>query len=344
VTAGPVLPTSVVGSHALPGWLHLGREAQAAGRLGPADLRELLEDATRIALLDQVEAGIDVPANGEMGRESFTLGFFGRLHGLRALPAPRRLGVASYDTHAPYEVVEPLAAPQGLGLVDEWRMTRRLTERPLRATCPGPLTLAIPLRHRGGPYRDREGLLADLATIVNAELRALVDAGADLIQVDEPNFVMLRGDPGEARARIALYNRTVEGVRARLALHVCFGNLHGRPFAAPREYGPLFPAIREARCDQLVLEFASRELAEVALLDAVADREVAAGVIDVKAYRAESPEEVAGRIRRALAHVPAERLWVVPDCGFWETPRAAAVAKLRAMVAGTRLVRQELGG
>jgi 5-methyltetrahydropteroyltriglutamate--homocysteine methyltransferase len=332
----------VVGSHALPGWLTLGREAQAADRLGPADLRELVEDATRIALLDQVEAGIDLPANGEMGRESFTLGFFGRLRGLRPQPAPRRLGVPSYDTHPPYEVVERLAAPQGLGLVDEWRMTRRLTERPLRATCPGPLTLSIPLRHRGGPYRDREGLLADLAAIVNAELRALEAAGADLIQVDEPNFVMLRGDPEETRARIALFNRTVEGVRARLALHVCFGNLHGRAFAAPREYGPLFPAVLDARCDQLVLEFASREMAEVALLDKVVDRQVAAGVIDVKAYRVESPEEVAGRIRRVLAHVPAERLWVVPDCGFWETPRAATVGKLRAMVAAARIVRHEI--
>ena len=115
-------------------------------------------------------------------------------------------------------------------------------------------------------------------------------------------------------------------------------------FAAPREYGPLFPAVLEARCDQLVLEFASREMAELALLDKVADRQVAAGVVDVKAYRVETPDEVAARLRRVLAHVPAERVWVVPDCGFWETPRAATVAKLRAMVAATRLVRRELGG
>jgi 5-methyltetrahydropteroyltriglutamate--homocysteine methyltransferase len=193
----PLLPTSVVGSHALPGWLVLGREAETAGRLGPVDRRELIEDATRIALLDQIEAGVDVPANGEMGRENFTLGFFGRLAGLRALPAPRRLGVPSYDVHPPYEVVERVSAPEGLGLAEEWRMTRRLTQRPLRATCPGPFTLAIPLRHAGGPYRDRAALLADLADVVNAELRALVEAGADFIQVDEPNFVMLRGaDPG----------------------------------------------------------------------------------------------------------------------------------------------------
>jgi 5-methyltetrahydropteroyltriglutamate--homocysteine methyltransferase len=338
VTAAlPLLPTSVVGSHALPGWLVLGREAHEAGRLGPVDHRELIEDATRIALLDQVEAGVDVPANGEMGRRDFTLGFFGRLSGLRQLPVPRRLGVPSYDAHPPYQVIERVTAPEGLGLVEEWRMTRRLTDRRLRATCPGPFTLAIPLREAGGPYRDRDTLLADLGAVVNAELRALAAAGADFIQVDEPNFVMLRG--GDARARVELFNRTVDGVPATIALHVCFGNLHGSAFATPRSYRPLFPALGDARCRQLVFEFASREMAELDLLAEVGDREVAVGVVDVKAYRVETPDEVAGRLELALAHVPAGRLWAVPDCGLWATPRPTAVAKLRAMVAGTRLVR-----
>jgi len=337
----PLLPTSVVGSHGLPGWLVLGREAHAAGRLGPVDLRELVEDATRIAIADQVEAGIDLVANGEMGRENFTLGFFGRLAGLRPLPQPRRLGVPHYDTHAPYQVTERVVAPEGLGLVDEWRMTRRLTDRPVRATCPGPYTLAIPLRHAGGPYRDRATLLADLAAIVNAELAALAAEGAELIQVDEPNFVMLRG--GDAKELVELFNRTIEAIPAKIALHVCFGNLNNKPFAAPRAYGPLFPAILDARCDQLVLEFANREMAEIELMKEAGGRELAVGVVDVKAYRVETPDEVAARLRLALRHVSLDRLWVVPDCGFWATPRAVAVGKLRAMVAGTRLVRRELG-
>src|SRR5262249_45942660 len=162
-----------------------------------------IEDATRIALLDQAEAGIDVPANGEMGRENFTLGFFGRLAGLRALPAPRRLGVPSYDAHPPYQVVARVAAPARLRLVPGGPTARRPPGQPPGATCPGPFTLAIPLRHAGGPYRDRATLLADLAAIVNAELRALVEAGADFIQVDEPNFVMLRGP--DARERVELF-------------------------------------------------------------------------------------------------------------------------------------------
>ena len=130
--------------------------------------------------------------------------------------------------------------------------------------CPGPFTLAIPLRHAGGPYRDRDTLVADLALIVNRELRALAAAGADFIQVDEPNFVMLRG--ADARARVELFNRTVEGVPGTLALHVCFGNLHTNAFATPREYRPLLPALRDARCRQLVLEFANREMAEIELM------------------------------------------------------------------------------
>jgi len=141
MTAGlPGLPTSVVGRHALPGWLTLGREAQTAGRLGPMDLRELIEDATRIALLDQIEAGVDVPANGEMGRENFTLGFFGRLKGLRSLPVPRRLGAPNYDTHTPYEVVDRVTAPDGLGLVEDcglWETPRASAVGKLRAMVAG---------------------------------------------------------------------------------------------------------------------------------------------------------------------------------------------------------------
>jgi 5-methyltetrahydropteroyltriglutamate--homocysteine methyltransferase len=182
----------------------------------------------------------------------------------------------------------------------------------------------------------------DLAAIVNTELQALAAAGAELIQIDEPNFVMLRA--ADPRQCVELFNRTIEGVRAKLALHVCFGNLHNNSFATPREYRRLFPALLDARCDQLVLEFANREMAEIDLMKEVGDREVAVGVIDVKAYRTETAEDVAARLRLALQHVAPERLWVVPDCGLWETPRAAAVAKLRAMVAGTRLIRRELGG
>lgn len=336
----PLLPTTVVGSSPLPSWLWLAREAMAAGRLGTTEVREVVEDATRVALWDQVEAGVDVLTTGEMPRVRFIVSFYDRLTGLRRLEAPRRVGAPHYDSYSVFEATDRITAPEGLGIVEEWQLARRLTDRPLKATCPGPYTLLIPLRP-GGPYRDRDSLVADLTAIVNRELKALVEAGAERIQIDEPNFVILGG---EVNRLVEIFNATVEGVRARITLHVCFGNLHGRPFAMTRSYRPLFPALLEARCDQFLFEYANREMAELDLFkEYPPDREIGVGAVDVKAYQIESPEEVARRIRAALQWVPAERLWISPDCGFWEAPRHVAVGKMRAMVAGTRIVREELG-
>ncbi len=344
----PTLPTSVVGSHSLPSWLFLVREAQEADRLGPTDLREAYDDAVRIAIRDQEEAGVDVVSDGEMRRVTFIRGFYERLTGLRALAVPRRLGVPSYDSHCPYEVVDRIEAPAGLGVVDEFAFARVHATRPLKVAVPGPMTLLMPLR-RGGPYQSEGSLVADLIAIVNRELRALAAAGAGFLQVDEPNYVMaagkhqiLRAGPG---AMVEALNAAVQGVGAKLALHVCFGNAHNKAFATPRRYRALFPKILEARVDRFLFEYASREMAEIECwAEFLTEKEVGAGVIDVKAFRVETPEEVAERLRVALKYVPAERLWVVPDCGLWETPRWVGVSKLRSMVEGTRIVRRELAG
>jgi len=335
-----ILPTSVIGSHGLPGWVWLARDAMQHGRLGSTDVRELFQDATQIALLDQERAGVDVVSTGEIGRVDFIVGFYGRLAGLRALEPMRKLGAPHWDTEAPYDVVDRVTAPTGLGIVDEFTVARALTARPLKATVPGPYTLLIPLRP-GGPYRDRETLLADVVGIVNAELRALVAAGADFIQIDEPNHGMQRaGMPDLAE----VFNRTVEGVGARMALHICFGNLNGRPFSTSRSYRHLFPAIHAAKTEQIVLEFANRGMQDTGLWkEFPSDKVLGAGVIDVKAFRAETPDDVAARLRVLLKSVAPEKLWVNPDCGFWETPRWLTVAKLRAMVEGTAIVRTELG-
>jgi 5-methyltetrahydropteroyltriglutamate--homocysteine methyltransferase len=337
----PLLPTSGVGSHGLPGWVWLAREALEAGRLGATDVRELIEDATQVALLDQERAGLDVLTTGEMGRVRFIIGFYGRLRGLRTLAAPRALGQPHWDTNTPFETVEKLTAPDGLGIVEEFRLARSLTARPLKATVPGPYTLMVPLK-LGGGYRDRETLLADLVGIVNAECRALVEAGADFIQIDEPHSGMYAG----AVPRFAEgVNRAVQGVRAKIAIHVCFGNLYGRPFAAVRDYRNVYPAIHELTASQVVLEYANRGMDDLPLWkEFPTDKELGAGVIDVKAFRSESAEDVAGRIRALLRYVAPERLWLNPDCGFWETPRGVTRRKLAALVEGARIVRAELGG
>ena len=177
----------------------------------------------------------------------------------------------------------------------------------------------------------------------------LVAAGCGFIQVDEPNYAMtackhqvLRGD---AAPMVAALNAALDGVEAKTALHVCFGNAHNNSFASPRRYRALYPRVLEARVSQFVFEYANREMSEIGLWSEFpTDKEVAVGVVDVKAFHVETPEEIAERVRLALKHIPAERLWLVPDCGLWETPRWVGVAKLRSMVEAARIVRRELGG
>lgn len=335
------LPTSVVGSHGLPGWVWLAREAMAAGRLGALDVRELMEDATQIALLDQERAGLDVVSTGEMMRVRFIIGFYDRIEGIRPLPAPRQLGQPLWDTNTPFEVTAKLAAPRGLGIVEEFTLARGLTQKPMKATVPGPYTLLVPLK-LGSGYSDKDTLLADLVGIVNAECRALVEAGAQFIQIDEPHHGMYAGAVHEVAKGI---NRAVADVQAKIAVHICFGNLYGRPFSAVRDYRNVFATLGDLEASQIVLEFANRGLDDGAYWqDFPKDKELGAGVIDVKAFRAETATDVAERIRTLLRHVSPERLWVNPDCGFWETPRWVVKRKLAALCEGARIVRKELAG
>ena len=340
-TALPKLPTSVVGSHGLPGWVWLAREAMEQDRLGQSDLRELMEDATLVALADQERAGVDVVSTGEMMRVRFIIGFYDHITGIKTLPAPRKLGQPLWDTNTPFEVTGKITAPHGLGIVEEFKLARSLTDRPIKATVPGPYTLLVPLK-LGGGYHDRDTLLADLVAIVNAECKALVAVGADFIQIDEPHHGMYAGAmPDVARG----INRAMDGVAAKLAVHVCFGNLYGRPFSAVRDYRNVFQTVNDIHASQIVLEFANRGMEDLAQLEAwPRDKELGAGVIDVKAFRSETGADVAERIRNILRYVPADRLWLNPDCGFWETPRWVCQRKLRALVDGARSVRKELGG
>jgi 5-methyltetrahydropteroyltriglutamate--homocysteine methyltransferase len=332
------LPTAPVGSHALPAIYLLALERIQAGGLGERDLAEALDDAARLAIGDQERAGLDVVSDGEVRRHDFIMSFYGRLTGVREAPPARRLGPYLYDSTPAWDVVETVAAPTGLGTVAEFELARSWTDRPVKVACPGPLTLNQALRLAGG-YRDRADLLWDLAGIVNGELRRLVAAGCRLVQVDESSTAAYGTSPAQL---VALFNRTIEGVDAHIGLHLCFGNLRGRPHS-PRRYGELLPALRAARADLLLLELANREMAELDEIAAVdLAQDIAAGVVDVKSFHRESAEEVACRLRQVVRHIPAERVWAVPDCGLWETPRWIAVRKLAALTECARIVREEL--
>jgi 5-methyltetrahydropteroyltriglutamate--homocysteine methyltransferase len=339
-TSSLLLPTSVVGSYARPAWVWVALEAAQRAELGAADIKEVMDDAVDMALRDQEEAGVDVVSDGEMRRSGFfTESFYGHLTGLKPLQPDRRKGPAGHDQQHRYEVVAPIAAPAGLGVTAEYTYARARTARPLKITLPGPFTLSGRLMP-GQIYKRREDAAWAFVPIVNAELRSLAAAGADFIQIDEPSPAI---HPESKAEFAALFNAAVEGVHARLAAHLCFGNFAGRPLGK-RSYAQVLDQMMQFKADQFVLEFANRELAELPLCREISsERELAAGLVDVKSYYIETPEDVAERIQKVLEYVPAERLAIVPDCGFSQTARWAARAKLHAMVSGTKLVRARLG-
>jgi len=335
-----LFPTMGVGSYASPSWLLAARRVVRAGDAGPADMEEAIQDAIKIAVWDQEEAGLDLLTDGEIRRQRFLWNVVEKLSGLKLIPAQRKLGMVSYDSAPRFETVERVSAPSGFGLVEEYTYVRTLTDKPLKICCPGPLTIALPITPKGGYANDDYlPMLYDLAELVNQELRQLVAAGATFIQVDEPSAAG-RTPMLSVAETVKLFNKTVEGVQAKIALHICFGNNQGRP-AMKRTYKPLFPGILNVKADQFALEYANREMAELELWSQYGgDRELAAGVIDVKSMYLETPEDVAERIRAVLKHVTPEKLYLTCDCGFSASSRNLARAKLHALVAGAKLARK----
>jgi 5-methyltetrahydropteroyltriglutamate--homocysteine methyltransferase len=337
---GGGLTTSVVGSYAHPSWLVVGVAAAGRDELGPADIAELQDDAVVTALRDQEDAGIDVVSDGEMRRAGFfTAEFYRHLTGLRPLAPERRVGAPGHDQQHRFEVLEPITAPDGLGVVEEFRFARSRTRRPLKVTIPGPFTLSGRLQ-LGSVYADRVAATEAFIPILANEVRALVAEGATFIQIDEPSPAIHPDAPADFAA---LFNPIVADVPdgVRIAAHLCFGNYMGRPLAR-RTYRPVLDQLRQFAVQELVLEFANREMAELEILADLTDRfDIAAGIIDVKNSYVETARDVAERIERVLAFVPEERLSLVPDCGFSQTARGVSRAKLHALVDGRDLVRAD---
>jgi 5-methyltetrahydropteroyltriglutamate--homocysteine methyltransferase len=338
----PLIPTHVMGSHGFPGWFWTALDKIKSGDYGQTDVKEAFDDATQLAIRDQERAGIDIVCDGEMRRFFFVQTFYGKMEGLEPIEPLRKTGLYAYDSAPRYRPLRKIAIPRGLGVVDEFRYLTTQTERPVKVTVPGPVTLSIHIQLRpGDAYQgDRLALCWDMVPAVNAELKALVDAGADYIQIDEPSAAIV---PGQVDEYVKMFNACVDGVRARIAYHVCFGNLLSRP-RGKRSYRWMFPAILAARCQQFVFEYANREMAEIEDWKAIGvDRDVACGVVDVKSFYMETAEDVAERLALCARFIPIERLSAVPDCGFFPVPRWLAFEKLKRLVAGTHLARRQLG-
>lgn len=338
------LRTTVIGSYPFPGWLEFC--VAHLDNFGSADRAEMIEDAVTTAVQDQVAAGLDVITDGEQTRLDFNLSFYGFLEGIELESAsPRRFGPPAHDQRGKHQVTGTIAAPRGLGTVEDFKRLLRIAPSgfTLKASVPGPYTLSgrlIPNKM----YPDRYALTEALLPIVRAELAQLVAAGCREITVDEPSMscYAYREDP---RKFVDIFNRTVESVvgRCHLSTHLCFGNYKARA-VGPRQYAPMFPAFLEMKVDEIHLEMASREFAELEIIEQIArNKDVAVGIIDVKSYYVETPEDVANRVRLCLKHAPPERLSFAPDCGLSQTARWAAKQKLHNMVAGVRAVRRELG-
>ena len=338
------LRTTVIGSYPFPSWLEFA--SQHLDRFGTNEIAELQEDAVIVAIHDQVEAGLDVITDGEQSRLDFNLSFYGYLQGIEPNERPLRVfGPPAHDQRGKHDILDEVTAPRGLGVVEEYRRLKRLAPQgfTLKASVPGPYTLSGRL-HPNERYPDRYAITEALIPIVRAELEALVKAGCEEITVDEPSMSCYAYKEDTGRF-VDIFNRTVESVfgRSHLSTHVCFGNYRGRA-VGPRRYAPMFPDFLDMNVDEFHLEMASREFSEIEIIEKIAKRkDVAVGIVDVKSYYIESPDDIASRVRHCLKYAPPERLSFAPDCGLSQTARWAARLKLQNMVRGVNMVREELG-
>ena len=335
-----LFPTSLVGSYPQPDWL-IDRERLAhrfpprtraleLWRVDPAYLGQAQQDATLLAIRAQEDAGLDIITDGEMCRESYSNRFATALDGVDIDNPGTALDRSGHPNPVP-RIVGPIRRRHPVE-VDDLRFLRAHTDRTVKITVPGPFTMSQ--QAQNDYYPDREAAAFGYAEAVNEEVRDLFEAGADIVQLDEP---YLQARPEEARSYgVAVLNRALEGITGTTAVHVCFGYaaiIHDRP-----EGYSFLPELAAARCDQVSIETAQSSL-DCSVLAGLDGKTIILGVLNLNDATVETPEEIAGRVWRALPYVPAERLVLAPDCGMKYLPRDAAYGKLAAMAQAAELLR-----
>lgn len=338
-----LLPTTLVGSYPQAGWL-VDRDVllgsgpprvrmKAVWRPAEDSLEEAQDDATLVALHDQERAGIDIVSDGEVRRESYFNRFANALDGIdidNPAEVPSRTGRL---TKVP-RVVGPIRRTQPVQVRDV-AFLRAHTDRPIKITIPGAFTMAKLAKDEH--YGDQEALIMAYAAALNAELREMKAAGADVLQIDEP---YMQANPEEAdRWGVAAIDAALEGVDGPTVVHLCFGYAHSVKDKPPG-YSYL-PQLDACRADAISIEAAQPRL-DPSVLRRLPNKKVLYGVLDLGDQAVETPETVAERIRGALNHIDAGRLIVAPDCGMKYLPRPVAFGKLKAMVAGADMVRAKL--
>jgi 5-methyltetrahydropteroyltriglutamate--homocysteine methyltransferase len=339
-----LFPTSLVGSYPQPDWLidrvKLSKQvprvrADDLWLVPPDKLEAAQDDATILAIRDQERAGLDIVTDGEQRRESYSNRFATALDGIdvenpgtvinrngRPIPVPR--------------IVGPIKRTRPVELRD-LKMLRANTGRAVKATLPGPFTMGK--QAQDDYYKDEEAVALAYAAAVNAEIKDLFAAGADVVQIDEP---WMQQHPEKARQYgLKALDCALDGVSGTVALHLCFGYaavVHDKPSGYS-----FLPELEGSKARQISIEAAQPRL-DLKVLKELPSKTIILGVIDLADMTVETPQTVAARIRAALAQVPAERLVVAPDCGMKYLPRAIAFGKMQAMVQGAAIVRREIAG
>lgn len=340
-----LLPTSLVGSLPQPEWL-IDR-AKLAGRFPPRVrakelwripaqyLAEAQDDATIMAIKLQEEAGLDIITDGEIRRESYSNRFATALEGIDIDNPGTALDRSGHPNPVP-RIVGKIRRKHPVE-VEDVKFLRRHTTKTIKITVPGPFTMSQ--QAQNDFYKSPEEAAMDYAVAVNAEIRDLFAAGADIVQVDEP-YMQARPQKAEEYGLKAL-NAALDGITGATAVHICFGYAHVI-HERPSGYSFL-TQLKGCACKQVSLETAQSNL-DVSVLQDLGGKKIILGVVDLADMTIETPDTIAARIRRALPYAPAENIIVAPDCGMKYLPRDVAVGKMKAMVAGTKIVRQELGG
>jgi 5-methyltetrahydropteroyltriglutamate--homocysteine methyltransferase len=338
-----LLPTSLVGSYAQPDWLIdrqklAGRfpprvRARELWRVAPELLDQAQDDATLLAIRAQERAGLDIITDGEMRRESYSNRFATALEGVDIDNPGTALDRSGHPNPVP-RVVGKVRRTRPVEVQDV-KFLRANTDRMIKMTVPGPFTMSQ--QAQNDFYSDEEEMALDYAAAVNAEIKDLFAAGADVVQIDEPD---MQARPETARKfGLEALDRALDGVTGTTAVHICFGYaaiIHVRPSGYS-----FLPEFEHSAARQVSIETAQSSL-DCAVLTKLPSKTIILGVLDLSDLNVETPATVAARIRRALPYVPPERIIVAPDCGLKYLPRDVAYGKMCAMVEGAKIVRDEL--
>ena len=341
----PLLPTSLVGSYAQPEWLIdraklAGRfpprvRAKELWRIPPEHLAEAQDDATILAIRLQEEAGLDILTDGEIRRESYSNHFATALDGVDVDNPGTALDRSGQPNPVP-RIVGPIHRPHPVEVAD-LRFLRAHTDRTIKMTVPGPFTMSQ--QAQNDHYPDAEAAAMDYAAAVNAEVKDLFAAGADIVQLDEP-YMQARPDAARAYGLKAL-NAALDGVTGTTAVHICFGYaaiIHSRPSGYS-----FLPELADCPVQQVSIETAQSGL-DLGVLSDLTDKTIILGVLDLSTPEVENVETVAARARRAFDRIPPGQLVLASDCGMKYLPRDSAFGKMRALAGAARVLREELGG